>query len=84
MWDYIQLWFSSVWSLFGMNFPGFSFSIGSVLIGALSATLGLRILGKAVGASFELGSVTRSNWRFDKVGNNRKIKISENRKGDTH
>lgn len=84
MWDFIRLWFNTIWSLFSINFPGFNFSIGSVLIGGLAATLGLRILGKALGTSFDIGGFARSAWNVDKIGKHKKnIRISEERKRDT-
>lgn len=78
MLDYISMWFSSVWSLFGINYPGFGFSIGAVFLGGLAATLGLRIIGKAVGTSFSISGFAHSV----RGGNNKKIKVSKERQGD--
>lgn len=83
MFDYIGLWFQSIWTLFGINYPGFGFSIGAVCLGALAATLGLRIIGKAVGTSFSIGDFARSSYNSDKIGKFKKnINISKERQGD--
>lgn len=78
MFDYIGLWFQSIWTLFGINYPGFGFSIGAVCLGALAATLGLRIIGKAVGTSFSISGFASSV----RGGNNKNIKVSKERQGD--
>lgn len=70
--------FSTAADLMRINFPGFSFSILHVLIGALCITITLRIFGYIVGISFT--SSLRDSVRG---GNNKKVKIDEKRRGDT-
>ena len=76
--SYVQLLFSKTWELFSINFPGFSFSIGSALLGTLVIALAFKAFGYITGADFSGG--LRSAIRG---GNNAKIKISQSRKGDT-
>lgn len=78
--EYIKLLFDAVWELFQIEYPGLYISFGGIALGALCVTLSLRLLGKITGASFTPG------WDFKRIqgGNNRNIKVSDERKGDTH
>lgn len=78
MFEIIQAIFTGVWNMFSIPYPGFEFSIATVLIGALCAVMGLRILGNVFGFSFGVGGILN----HVKGGNNRKIKVNEKRKRD--
>lgn len=81
--DFISMFFSNIWRLFMIEYPGVNIPIGFILIGALVAVLGLSILGHALGFSFSPASIVRSFYEHGKGGNNKNIKVSDKRKGDT-
>lgn len=84
--DFISMFFSNIWRLFMIEYPGVNIPIGFILIGALVAVLGLSILGHILGFSFSPVSIVRSFYKHEqrKGGNNKNIKISSERKGDTY
>lgn len=65
--------------------PGFNISFMSVFMGAFGAVVSVAVMklifGLGNSAVSSLGSMLRSGQHG---GNNKNIKISENRKGDTH
>ena len=78
--DYIKLLFDGAWGLLGIEYPGIGLTFGAIAIGALAVTLSLRLLGHITGASFSPGRTFASL----SGGNNKKIKVSNARKGDQH
>lgn len=79
MFDYIGLLFENVWGLYQIPFPGFNFSIGSVVIGSLVVVISLKFLGRVTGMSFNGSGIIKT---ISKGGNNKNIKVSADRKGD--
>lgn len=77
--EFFRILFSSVWELFSIKWPGFGFSFGAVALGAVAAVFSLKVLGMILGISFSPGGF------LDRLhgGNNRKIKINKDRRGDT-
>lgn len=77
----LQMFLSKSWELFQIQWPGFSFSIGDVFlaaavtVGALTAVL--RMAGVSALGGFHLRGIV------GRGGNNDKIKVSDERKGDT-
>lgn len=71
--EIIGVFFSKVWELFQIPFPGTSFPIAAILIGVVVISAGLHLLSNVLGFSF------RASQRG---GNNHKVKISEDRKYD--
>ena len=70
--------FEIAWNvLTGVTYPGTTLTIAAILIGAFCAVASLRVIGFVMGARYDLGSSDASG------GNNKKIKISSNRQGDT-
>lgn len=80
MWDFLRLWFDSIWQLFQIEYPGFGLSIGAISLGALAAVIGLRVLGKILGFSFAPASILKGV----NGGNNKNIRVPQNRKNDSH
>lgn len=74
--EFISVLFDTVWELFSIKWPGFNFSIGTAIIAASLAVVGLRIIGKALGISFSTGGLNTAG------GNNTSIAIPEERKND--
>lgn len=77
--DFIVMWFTKIWELFSIKWPGFNFSIGSVHLAALLSVGALTAIMKMTGVSIT-GTVRGFGSRG---GNNQNIKISSERKGDT-
>lgn len=79
MLDAIRTLFVSTWELFTIKWPGFEFTFGAVAVGAVAAVFSLKLLGMLLGISFSPGNfLNQLNG-----GNNKKIKISKKRAGDT-
>lgn len=79
MFEFISLLFDTVWELYQIPFPGLGISIGSVALGALTVVFSLNVLGHVTGMSFSVKSLSQLRG-----GNNKNIKVSNDRKGDTH
>lgn len=77
--DFIVMFFTKTWELFKTPWPGFSFSIGSVHLATLLSAGALTAISKMTGVS-----ITGTFRGFSsKGGNNRNIKISDARRGDS-
>lgn len=76
--DLIQLvggWLQNSWNFIeAFTIPGTSFSLGVLLVGSAVAGVSVSLLGKVFG-SFRGGS--------QRGGNNGRIKVDDNRRGDT-
>lgn len=77
--DIIDTLFTGVWDLFQIEYPGLGITIAGISIGSLCVVLSFRILSTIFGMSFSPASIL---GRDRKAGNNRRIKISKERKGD--
>ena len=81
MLDIFGMFFSKTWEFFQIKWPGFEFSIGDVFLAAVvtlgSLTAVLRMAGVSALGGFHLRGIV------GRGGNNEKIKVSPNRKGDT-
>lgn len=77
--DFVVMWFSKIWAMFSIPWPGFNFSIGSVFLAVLLSSGALTAIMKMTGVSIT-GTIRGFGSRG---GNNRNIKVSDNRKGDT-
>lgn len=66
--------FAGVWSLYSTPVPGFNFSVGTLMLTVLIIEIALSLIFFMLGINSG-GAV--------KGGNNRKIKISKDRRGDT-
>lgn len=82
MFEYIGLLFSSVWELYQIPFPGFSFSIGSVAVGALVAVVSLKMLGLLTGMSFDGFGIGTTLSGYGKGWRLNQMKISAERRND--
>lgn len=77
--DFIKLLFSTVWNMFSVPWPGFQFTIGQAHLATLASVGALTMITKMNGVS-----ITGTFRGFSsKGGNNRNIKISDARRGDT-
>lgn len=77
--EFISMFFEKIWELFQIPYPGFGFSVATVAIGALCAVFCFRLIGYLTGWSFSIGG-----WiSHVKGGNNKNIKVSKSRAGDT-
>lgn len=84
MLDFVKIFFSKAWEFFSIKWPGFDFSIGTVFL-ATAASLGsLTMIYKmiGVGAVSSAFGVARRGLQYSKGGNNRSIKVSDERKND--
>ena len=80
----IQVLVSKSWSLISsIDFPGTHISLAIVMLGSALAVFSLNLLGSIFWFSVE-GDVHALGKEYQKGGNNKKIKISDSRKGDTH
>ena len=71
----LKAWLGNSWTLIeSFTIPGTSLSLGAVLLGSAIAAVSVSLLGKVFG-SFRGGS--------QRGGNNEKIRVKEERKGDT-
>lgn len=76
--DLFQLILSKSWEFFMIPWPGFNFSIGSVFLAVLLSAGALTAITKMTGVSI------LSNFGFSRTaGNNKKIRIANERRGDT-
>lgn len=77
--SFFQMFFSKIWGLFSIPWPGFNFTIGQAFLGALTSVGAMTMIMKMTGVNpFKSAGSFRSGG-----GNNRNIKVSESRKGDT-
>ena len=71
----LKSWLGNSWTLIeSFAIPGTSVSLGAVLLGSAIAAVSISLLGKVFG-SFRGGS--------QRGGNNEKIRVKDERKGDT-
>ena len=77
--EFIVLFFQKSWEFFQIPWPGFSFSIGDVFLAAMFASGCLLALSKMSGVSIT-GTVRGFS---SKGGNNSRVQISDDRKGDS-
>ena len=89
MLDMLRMFLSKSWEFFQIQWPGFNFSIGDVFLAAAVSVGAFTAILKMIGVSTpSLGPVVSRIAGFAKDdaprgGNNSRIRISENRKGDT-
>ena len=77
--DLFQLILTKSWEFFQISWPGFKFTIGQVFLATLTSAGALTMVAKMAGVS-----ITGTIRGFSsKGGNNRNIKVSKDRKGDT-
>lgn len=77
--------FGWVWDLFQIEYPGTGLTFAAIAIGSLVVILGLKVLGVILGFSFAPVRIAKGIKNMESSGgNNRKIKVASNRKGDTH
>ena len=79
MGEFIVMFFAKSWEFFKIPWPGFNFSIGSVFLAVLLSAGSLAAIGRMSGVSIS-GAVRGFS---SSGGNNRNIKIPDERKGDT-
>jgi len=72
--ELIGIIFEKTWELFLTPFPGTNFPVAAILIGVVIIILGISLLSNVLGFSF------RASQRG---GNNKKVKVSEDRKNDS-
>lgn len=85
MFEFITLLFEGVWALYQIKFPGTEMSIGSIAIGAVVVVISLKLLGVMTGLNFSVSGFLKSvSGEEVKGGNNKNIKVSKERSGDTH
>lgn len=82
MLDFISLFFSKIWEFFSIKWPGFDFPIWAVFLGVAFSVIALNLIARLF--NFSLGSALSGVAGSVKGGNNHNIKISKNRKDDTH
>ena len=71
----LKAWLGNSWTLIeSFTSPGTTLSLGAVLLGSAIAAVSVSLLGKVFG-SFRGGS--------QRGGNNEKIRVKDERKGDT-
>lgn len=92
--DFVKVFFSKSWEFFSIKWPGFDFSIGTVFLALAAAVGALAMICNMVGihAPSGVGEVLSSASSKKKTvagfgaaydgGNNRRIKISKERKND--
>lgn len=80
--EFVSTLFSSVWDLFSIDYPGFSFSFGAVAIGALVTVVSLRILSMFTGISFDSFSIGSTLTGYGKGWSLKEKKISVERRND--
>ena len=68
--------FDGVWGLFSIRWPGFSFTFGQVFLAVM-------LSGAALNAFCRMAGVSPTGFWKSVGGNNRRIKISKERSGDT-
>lgn len=81
MLDFIALFFSKIWELFSIKWPGFDFPIGYAFLGVSFSVIALGIVARLLNIS--LGSAASSVAGAVKGGNNKRIKVPNERKDDT-
>lgn len=74
--DFVTVWIDAIWSLFGINWPGFGFSIGAAFAGCVLIVIGLSLVGKIFDLAFPGKSTNQRG------GNNKKMKIDKKREKD--
>lgn len=79
MMDLFRLFLSKSWEFFQIPWPGFRFTIGQVFLAVMVSLGALTMIAKMTGVSV-LGS---ARGFLPNGGNNRTIKVSKERKGDT-
>lgn len=85
MFSFIELLFNGVWALYQIKFPGTDMTIGSIAIGAVVVVISLKLLGIITGLNFSVSGFLKSvSGEEVKGGNNKKIKVSKERSGDSH
>jgi len=77
--EFLKMFFSKIWELFSIKWPGFEFSIGSVFLAAAVSVGALTAILKMVGVSF-LGGF--SDFTGRQLQHDR-IKIAKLREKDT-
>lgn len=83
--EFLKMFFSNIWELFSIKWPGFEFSIGSVFLAATVSVGALTAILKMVGVQLPdsdfVGQLFAS--RRNTGGNNSLIVISDERRLDT-
>lgn len=77
--EFIKVILTGAWDMLSIQYPGFGFTFGAVALGSVAAVVSLKVLGMILGVSFAPGRILG----HVAGGNNRKIKVSNARKGDT-
>ena len=77
--DLFRLILTKSWEFFQIPWPGFGFSIGTVFLATLTSFGALTAISKMFGVSL-LPSI---RGFIGRGGNNKNIKVSKERKGDT-
>lgn len=84
LFDVVSTWLEKTWKLLcSVDIPGTNISVAAVMLGAALVVFGLRLIGKMFGFSVE-SDVKAVGHYAQKGGNNKNVKVSERRKGDTH
>lgn len=80
--DAVEVIFTKAWKMMcSLDFPGTNISIAAILLGSALVVFGLRLLGKMFGFSSE-SDVRALGGYAQGGGNNKNIKVPDNRKGD--
>lgn len=77
--EFFQLFFSKSWEFFQIPWPGFDFTIGTVFLAVLVSVGALAAITRMTGVSLLVSFKGFSG----RGGNNKNIKVSNNRRGDT-
>lgn len=75
--SFLQLFFSSIWSLFDIQVPGLTFSYGSMYLGLAVISISIYILRAIFGGGHGRGESYRA-------GSSRRPKVSEARRRDQY
>lgn len=75
--SFLQLFFSSVWSLFDIQVPGLTFSFGSMYLGLAVISISVYILRSVFGGGHDRSESYRS-------GGSRRPKVSDARRRDQY
>lgn len=78
--SFLSMFFSNVFSLFSINYPGTNVSIFSIFIGVTISAFLISLVKHFTGFTFGIAGNSGSGQRG---GNSRKIKVNSERKGDT-
>ncbi len=78
--SFYQMFFSRIWEMFGVNFPGTNFTIAEVLLGFLAISITISALKILLG----LGDMRENLTKMRSSSKDKKsVKISKEREHDT-